>query len=52
MQQTDKYDSSKDTVVNLLLHYVTSCDVTLSESQRQAFLALHRKDTQKSNPEE
>ncbi len=42
-QQVAQFENAKNDVVNLLLHYTTTCDITLEESQRQAFLALGRK---------
>ena len=45
--QKDGFNKSKDAVVDLLLHHITTCGVTLTESERQAFLAIGRK---KNNP--
>jgi hypothetical protein len=36
------YDKNQESVVQLLLHQVTSAEIKLSEPQRQAFLAIKR----------
>jgi len=41
-QQQQMYDKNQESVVQLLLHQVTSAEIKLSEPQRQAFLAIKR----------
>jgi len=41
-EQQKLYEKNQESVVQLLLHQVTSAEVKLSEPQRQAFLAIKR----------
>lgn len=55
-QQTEKdkqstnamFEKGKADVIQLLLHFATTCQVSLSENQRQAFLAMQRKEQEKA----
>ncbi len=47
-QQAESFAKGKDNVVQLLLHHVTTCSIGLNESQRQAFLAMQRKEAEKN----
>lgn len=47
-QIEESFGKAKDQVTQMLLHFVTTCTVSLNENQRQAFLAIQRKDLEKT----
>jgi hypothetical protein len=46
------YDASKETVIGMLLHQITTSEVKLSDSEIQAFLAIARSKEARTNPED
>jgi len=49
-EQGRLYDAARETAIGTLLHVVTSCEIKVDESQRQAFLAIKREKEQGSAP--
>jgi len=45
-EQEKRFEAAKEDVVQMLLHYVTTCKVEITETQRQAFLAMARKEAE------
>lgn len=46
-EEQNKFNSGKDAIIDMIAYYTTTCDASIDEAQRQAFLSIAR-EKQKS----
>lgn len=54
VDQEASYEKAKEDVTQMLLHFVTTCEIKLTENQRQAYLAIAKKEAEaaSTNPDQ